>query len=181
VKKVFCVFICLFSLSANATVILDDFSITGTNLSFNVSGTASTLGAGAHGQILFGLVDDSTTDWITSFDAGASSWVEGASNAVSIGSVYSLSGSFFSDSLLTISADAWELGDLIDITFNFVGVFNVANFDLNNFGMSVGYSGGSIVDSTINLVTSSVPEPSILILLSLGLAGLGLRRRKLLS
>lgn len=179
-KKIACLLLFMFAGTANATVILNDFSITETNLTFNVSGTVTTLGSGYNHQILFGLVDDGTSDWITSFNAGASSWTDGATNARTTSSLYDLTGTY-SDSLLT-AGDVWQLGDLIDITFDFVGVFNLANFDVNNFGMSVGYSGGSIVDSNLNLVTgintTSVPEPSTIALFAFGLAGLGFAKRK---
>lgn len=185
-KKIISLLVCLFAGQSNAGVILDDFEITDSNVSFHVTGTISSLASNYQHQLLFGLVDDNTSDWITSFDAGSSTWVDGATNAVSTNSVYDLTGTY-SDSLLTVGNSDWQIGDLIDITFNFVGVFNLTNFDVNNFGMQAGYTSGSIVNSTYDIVeginsVASVPEPSSIALLGLALAGIGFsKKRKLLK
>lgn len=180
-KIIFALLTLLFTVSSNATVILEDFVITDSNLSFQVTGSVSTLGSGYNHQLLFGLVDDSTSDWINSFDASSSSWIDGVTNSVTTNSVYDLSGSY-SDSLLTVGSSDWQIGDIIDITFNFVGDFDLSNFDINNFGMQAGYTTGSIVDSTYNLVGSvnprvSIPEPISLSLLVVGLVGIRLSRK----
>lgn len=169
----------LSSQSANATVILNNFTITGTSLSFDVNGTVTTMGTNYQHQLMFGLVDDNA-DWISSFDAGSSSVTAGAANARAINRLYDLTGSW-TDSLLTVG-EYWQIGDIIDLSFDFVGVFNVANFDMNNFGMSVGLNTQySIVPGDLNLVTAvngsnSVPEPGILSLVGLGLLGFRLSK-----
>jgi hypothetical protein len=167
------------SLSANAMVSLDEFSISENNLSFHVTGTISSMASGFEHQLLFGLVDDGATDWITSFDSSSSSWIDGIANTVSTDTVYDLSGSY-SDSLLTTGLTDWQVGDQVDITFNFAGVFDLSNFDINNFGMQAGYRGGSIVDSTYNLVgnVTAVPVPAAVWLFGSGLGLLGWFRRK---
>ncbi|MBF0196519.1 MAG: PEP-CTERM sorting domain-containing protein [Planctomycetes bacterium] len=154
--------------------------MTETNMSFRVVGTVSHLGDWAHGQILFGLIDDDTTDWLTSFDQNASSWTDGSENARTTSSLYSLQRLPYSDSILT-SGETWVVGDQMDISFNFVGQFNTSNFDVNNFGMQVGYSNTSIVSSVDNILegtTSSVPEPSSMALLGMGVFGLFASRRR---
>ena len=67
--------------------------------------------------------------------------------------VYTLSGTW-TDSILTVGG-SWELGDIIGITFDFVGVYDVVNFDVSNFGMSNGSdTSGNIVTANESLVTS---------------------------
>jgi hypothetical protein len=174
----------LFSVSAaNSSVVINSFSMSETSLSFDVAGTVTKMGTDYQHQLMFGLIDNND-DWITSYDSSSSSFTSGATNARDItGRLYSLS-STWTDSLLTVG-EYWQLGDIIDLSFNFVGVFNLANFDADNFGMSVGMSAPwSIVPSSLNLVTAvneldaSVSEPASIALLGLGLLGLGYSRRK---
>jgi len=165
---------------ANAGIILSDFSMSSNHLSFSVYGTVDKVGTSYKSQIMFGLVDNND-DWMTSYDAGSSSWVEGVSNSGTISSTYSLSGSW-TDSILTSGGPQWNIGDTMDISFNFVGVFNTANFDINNFGMSAGLNqNGNIVPAELNLIdgiSHDVPEPSTLAIFALGMIGLASRRFK---
>ncbi len=147
-------------MAANATVVLKNLSITPTNLSFDVVGTITSQGSNYQQQLMFGLVDDNS-DWLSSFDADASSWISHPGNEHAVSSVYDLDG-VWNDSILTIG-NYLSIGDNINISFNFVGQFNVGNFDLNKFGMSNGLNGHCcIVPSELNLVTSvSAPEPAL--------------------
>jgi hypothetical protein len=130
---------------------------------------------------MFGLVDNND-DWLTSYNAAASFWTEGASNSRSISSTYSLTG-VWTDSILTYG-EYWFVGDTIDITFNFSGVFKPVNFDVNNFGMSVGLDQSyNIVPSELNQITGvgasvDVPEPSSLAIFAAALLGLVRLRKK---
>lgn len=143
-------------MAANATVVINNLSITSTNLSFDVVGTITSQGSNYQQQLMFGLVDDDS-DWLISFDGTTSTWVSNPGNEHVISSVYSLSDGW-TDSILT-SGTYMSIGDNIDISFNFVGQFNVGNFDLNNFGMSNGLNTNCcIVPSDLNLV-SSVSAP----------------------
>ena len=169
-------------IAANATVILNNFLITPTNISFDVVGTITSQGTNYQQQLMFGLVDDSS-DWLTSFDQAASTWISNPGNEHIPASLYSLSG-VWTDSILTVG-NTMSIGDVIDLSFNFVGQFNVGNFDVNNFGMSNGLNGNCcIVPSGLNLVSGigvpppAVPAPATLALFGLGLAGLGWSRRK---
>jgi len=151
-------------MAANATVVLNNVSITSTNLSFDVVGTITSQGSTYQQQLMFGLVDDAS-DWLISFDDNASTWVSNPGNEHVITYVYDLSG-VWTDSILTVGTNDMSIGDNIDLSFNFVGQFNVDNFDLNNFGMSNGLNTSCcIVPSDLNLVSSasgsaSAPEPA---------------------
>lgn len=89
----------------------------------------------------------------TSFNVGASSWTVEPTNAQGVNNVYTLLDTW-TDSILTVGG-SWKLGDIIDITFDFVGVYDVVNFDVSNFGVSNGIdTSGNIVTANENLVTS---------------------------
>jgi len=147
-------------MAANATVVLKNVYITPTNLSFDVVGTITSQGSSYQQQLMFGLVDDNS-DWLNSFDANASTWVSHPGNEHEISYVYDLDGTW-NDSILTVG-NYLSIGDNINISFNFVGQFNVGNFDLNKFGMSNGLNSDCcIVPSELNLVTSvSSLEPAL--------------------
>jgi len=137
---------------ASATVVLNNLTITPTNLSFDVVGTVTSQGTTYQHQLMFGLVDDDS-DWVISFDQGASSWVSNPGDEHDVNRLYDLSGGW-TDSLLTVG-NYMSIGDNINISFNFVGQFNVDNFDVNNFGMSNGLNTSCcIVPSELNLVSS---------------------------
>jgi len=146
-------------MAANATVVLNNLSITPTNLSFDVVGTITSQGSSYQQQLMFGLVDDAS-DWLVSFDENASTWVSNPGNEHVVSYLYSLGGGW-TDSILT-AGNYMSIGDNINLSFNFVGQFNVNNFDLNNFGMSNGLNTSCcIVPSELNLVSSvSTLEPA---------------------
>lgn len=156
-KTTFLYVILVFMLSpivANATVVLNNVSVTPTNISFDVVGTITSQGSTYQQQLMFGLIDNSD-DWLISFDEGASTWVSNPGNEHVINHIYSLDGGW-TDSILTAGTEDLSIGDNINISFSFVGQFNLSNFNLDNFGMSNGLNTPCcIVPSDLNLVSSA--------------------------
>ncbi len=182
-KNLFFLFI-FFTSTANASVVIDDFELTTSSLSFHVKGTVTSLSPQFRYQLLFGLVDDDTSDWFDYVFDTAVVWEEGPRHSYSTLDVYSLSRSPYSDSILTRNKGLWNwyIGAHIDIKFDIPGKFNPENFDINNFGMQVGSSGGTIVDSTYNIVdqinpVSTIPIPPSIFLFGSATVGLSFRRK----
>lgn len=141
----------LCSPKSSATLILDNFSLTNGNLSFDASGTVDKLGADYSNQLLIGMVE-SDADWINSIDWGLSNITENTDNDRSILVSYDLGSP--TDLITTVGED-WQLGDTLDLTFDIFGDFNVAAFDISMFGITAGldFNLPDLIQSEYNLVS----------------------------
>ena len=165
-----------FSCGSQASLIFE-YSITNNNLFGNVDGTVT-------GKI-FGLNDNSTgaatSVTIETFPAGLDSifgpgpidatlWDQQYQNSFTVVAGQVTAGGFWAQQtvgLFSLGAQLYINGD--------VGHFNFVNLDGDDTRYLWGDNGFEAANIT---AASSVPEPGTIALFGLGLAGLGLRRRK---
>ncbi|MBH9578832.1 PEP-CTERM sorting domain-containing protein [Inhella proteolytica] len=165
------------TLAAHADVVIQNLSATSTHISFDIIGTITVQGSGYHHQFGFGHVSDPSLDWINSFNGAASSVSVSGPTKQGISGVYDLTG-VYGETVWTVSSTAWLIGDQIDLHYDLVGDFNLANFHADGLGFQNGFTQGPAIEGANNLlVISHVPEPMTLALVGLGLVGAAASRR----
>lgn len=174
--------------TANASLLIDDLSLTTTSLVFNVTGTVDVVGTQNFPNLFFGFVDSRV--WHNGV-TGASGFSKNSGD-YDFGSVSGATNSSnFGTYVFTNGTDVLQVGDIVDISYSILGSFNTGVFDANSFVVQAGFSflGGSdnlIVQESLvtgGTVPSVVPVPAALPLFGTGLAIMGFigwrRKRKI--
>ena len=172
--------------STHAGVIIDELSISSTELSFTATGNIDVLGPHFPNQIIFGVLSPSL-DWINTFDLTTTTWTFGATHTgpSTINDMYMFD-STLGRGIATDGPTDYSLGQIMDIEFSVMGSFNPANFNTSAFGLQVGGINDTAfpyIQARYNLVDeinlASVPEPNAIALMGLGLLGFDATRPRL--
>lgn len=129
--------------------------------------TYSPGGSGGVAQSIISTVAGQS--YMLSFDLGSSTTYGGSPSIIA--SANSTSSTF---STTTTSTDQWD-------TFSMLFVADSTSTIIELTGIGASYSGNYIGLDNVSVVAISVPEPSVLALMGLGLAGIAYRRKKIAS
>ena len=177
-----CACLVMFSIKTNAALVIENLSITSSNVSFDMSGIVDVAGPSELDSFLFGVVGNNTS-WINTLTSQGSFSKNGGTYDFT--SVWGrINDSDWGTYLFTNGADTIVVGDVVDISYSINGSFNPGLIDANNFVVQAGvYSSathGKIIQA--ELITggvSTVPLPATVWLFGSGLLGLiGVARKK---
>ncbi|MBN2161548.1 MAG: hypothetical protein JXR25_05920 [Pontiellaceae bacterium] len=163
------------TVAAQASLLVSNWELTDTTLSYDLTGTldASFVGPEEQRYIFVGELGNSS--WLnTSFASGE--WVDnGSVLASSVSAVYMWNGGSDGDMVYT-RCDNWTTGDQLDLTISYTGSFNPEAVNASNLGVFWGQAGSSWLQPE-NQVGSAIPEPATLAFVGIFGAGtLAVRR-----
>ena len=174
------IFVFIFTLSyqssSKASLIISNINLTSTTLSFDVTGILDFVNRIDRDSLFFGDV----TQLSNLFNSINTSTVGFSNNSGTY--AFNMTGGNSSDVfgkyLYTNGSDFLVIGDFVDISVSWTGIFNVSEFDWSNFVVQAGYHGPSVFTERANISGGVVvPEPSNFALLCLGIASILVGRR----
>jgi hypothetical protein len=163
---------------ASAAHVIDDLTISATDLRFDVTGTVDAVGIWAPVALFFGFLDGRV--WHTGVTGGPASSNGGTYDITGVGGATQNGG--YGTYVYTDGSDPMVVGDVVDISYSISGTFDLAVFDEADFLVQAGFNpselGISVISESLTAPLPAVPLPASSLLLLGGLAGLGLMRRK---
>ena len=175
----------LFPLSANAVLIVDNWTLTSDSLTFDLHGTVDVVGTNDTDSFFIGPRDSLSVDWINGSLTQAIITQNGGSYAADTYSAAYNSGTY-GEYVYSNNSSNIFVGQVVDLSFSISGlnVFNTAAISIDDIIVSAGYNvvGTGLPDGQIvtgsGSTSTSVPEPSTIALFGFALLGLGFANRK---
>lgn len=170
------------SMTSQASLVINDLSITATNVSFHLTGTVDIVGGFDLDSLFFGFVG--STSWVTSTPVFAGGFSKN-SGTYDFNAVGGADSNTWGDYLFTNGPDTLVVGDVIDLNYSIQGTFDLTGLNIMDFKVQAGYDGTSndfiqsaLIAGGVGSLANTVPEPASFGLAGLALAGLLVTRRK---